>query len=117
MWTVVTELVEDWLETLDSESHQQVVAALEILEEAGPQLGRPLVDTISGSKFRNMKELRPGSAGESELRILFVFDPARSAVLLVAGDKKGHWRSWYRNAILIAERRYELYLERLQRRR
>ena len=60
-----------------------------MLERGGPAEGRPLVDTITGSKIPNMKELRPGSAGHSEIRILFVFDPWRAAILLVAGDKAG----------------------------
>ena len=54
-----------------------------------------------------MKELRPPSAGRTELRILFVFDPWRSAVLLVAGDKSGRWDKWYRMAIPRAEQLYE----------
>ncbi|HET9898245.1 MAG TPA: type II toxin-antitoxin system RelE/ParE family toxin [Streptosporangiaceae bacterium] len=58
-----------------------------------------------------MKELRPGSAGRSEIRILYVFDLRRNAVLLVAGDKAGQWAAWYRKAIPLAEERYELYLK------
>ena len=46
-----------------------------------------------------MKELRWPSAGRSEIRILLVFDPWRSAILLVAGDKSGQWDKWYRAAI------------------
>ncbi|MGH3274053.1 MAG: type II toxin-antitoxin system RelE/ParE family toxin [Streptosporangiaceae bacterium] len=57
-----------------------------------------------------MKELRPGSAGRSEVRILFCFDPARQAVLLVAGDKSGRWQEWYKQAIPLAEERYERWL-------
>lgn len=57
-----------------------------------------------------MKELRPPSAGRSEVRILFVFDPWRSAVLLVAGDKSGQWDTWYRTQIPRAEQLYEEYL-------
>ncbi len=57
-----------------------------------------------------MKELRPPSAGRSEVRILLVFDPWRSAVLLVAGDKSGQWSRWYRTAIPLAEQLYEDYL-------
>jgi hypothetical protein len=72
--------------------------------------GVPLVDTIAGSTIANLKELRPGSVGRSEIRILFVFDPWRSAILLVAGDKAGNWRRWYREAIPRAERLYETYL-------
>ncbi|MGO1594146.1 MAG: type II toxin-antitoxin system RelE/ParE family toxin [Ancrocorticia sp.] len=52
-----------------------MIAAIEVLREQEPQLGRPLVDTLIGSRHKNMKELRPGSSGRSELRILFAFDP------------------------------------------
>jgi hypothetical protein len=76
------------------------------------------VGTISGSTVKNLKELRPGSTGHSEIRILFVFDPWRSAILLVAGDKANDWQRWYRRAIPIAEQRYEMYLkERAQEQR
>ncbi|WP_374272041.1 type II toxin-antitoxin system RelE/ParE family toxin [Actinoplanes sp. M2I2] len=59
----------------------------------------------------NLEELRPPSRGRTEIRILFVFDPWRSAVLLVAGDKSGEWSRWYRNAIPEAEEFYALYLK------
>lgn len=58
-----------------------------------------------------MKELRPPSTRRSEIRILFVFDPWRSAVLLIAGDKSGRWSDWYRQEIPEAERRYEQYVK------
>ena len=102
---------------LDESSRAQVVAALEILQEHGPALGRPLVDNISGSRHRNMKELRPGSSGKSEIRILFAFDPIRQAILLVAGDKSGQWQRWYRKNIPIADELYDRYLEQLRRRK
>jgi hypothetical protein len=57
-----------------------------------------------------MKELRPPSAGRSEIRILLVFDPWRSVILLVAGDKSGQWNRWYRTAIPLAEELYATYL-------
>jgi hypothetical protein len=57
--------------------------AIEALSEEGPALGRPLVDTIKGSRLANLKELRPGSVGTSEVRLLFLFDPDRQAVILV----------------------------------
>lgn len=66
---------------------------------------RPLVDTIHGSSMANLKELRPGT-----VRILFAFDPWRSTILLVAGDKAGKWNAWYQTAIPLAEQRYERYL-------
>ena len=59
----------------------------------------------------DLKELRPGSAGRSEIRILYIFDPRRNAVLLVAGDKAGKWEAWYRQAIPLAEQRYDNYLK------
>jgi hypothetical protein len=68
------------------------------------------VDSITASRIANLKELRPPSAGRSEIRILFVFDPWRSAILLVAGDKSGQWDRWYRSAIPRAEQIYEDYL-------
>nr|WP_231618800.1 type II toxin-antitoxin system RelE/ParE family toxin [Nonomuraea sp. SBT364] len=97
-----------WIDALDERSRVQVVDAIDRLAEAGPSLGRPLVDKLEGAQVHNLKELRPGSAGRSEIRILFVFDPWRSAILLVGGDKSGDWSGWYRRAIPRAE---ELYLE------
>jgi hypothetical protein len=88
-WEVDPELIVDWLVALDQKSYELVIAALELLEERGPSLGRPVVDSVRGSRHANMKELRPGSSGRSELRVLFAFDPDRRAVLLVGGDKSG----------------------------
>lgn len=85
--------------------------AIYALSCSGPALGRPLVDTITGSAVRNLKELRPGSTGTSEIRILFAFDPWRSAILLVAGDKAGKWKRWYAETIPRAEHLYEIYLK------
>lgn len=96
-------MVDDWLDALDDDSADQVLAALTTLREVGPALGRPLVDTVTGSRHKNMKELRPGSRGRSELRVLFAFDPARRAILLVAGDKAGNWTKWYRTNMPLAD--------------
>ena len=107
-WDVrVLEEVESWLLALDDDTYDQVAAAIDKLAQDGPTLGRPLVDRIASAATHNLKELRPGSAGATEVRILFVFDPQRRAVLLVAGDKAGSWNAWYDKAIPIAERRYE----------
>lgn len=103
MWIVDLELIEEWLVSLDAESHDRVVAAIELLQERGPQLGRPIVDTMTQSRHKNMKELRPGSSGRSELRILFAFDPERSAIMLIAGDKAGSWKTWYKKNIPVAD--------------
>lgn len=114
IWDIDAGLIESWLKSLDPISRQRVVAALDVLEAEGPKLGRPLVDSIKGSRYKNMKELRPGSVGSSELRILFIFDPERRAILLVAGDKQGQWSDWYRRNLPIAEKRYDAHLRKLE---
>ncbi|WP_431944474.1 type II toxin-antitoxin system RelE/ParE family toxin [Micromonospora marina] len=104
----------DQLYVLDRDSHRLVNQAILVLERNGPAEGRPLVDSITASRLSNLKELRPPSAGRTEIRILFVFDPWRSAVLLVAGDKSGQWARWYREAIPEAEQLYDTYLKERQ---
>ncbi|WP_255431338.1 type II toxin-antitoxin system RelE/ParE family toxin [Streptacidiphilus sp. PB12-B1b] len=84
--------------------------AVLVLAVNGPTEGRPLVDRVHGSVLHNLKELRPGSSGRSEIRVLFMFDPWRSAVLLVAGKKAGDWTGWYDRAIPRAEALYDTYL-------
>ena len=111
-WEIrVTNELLAWIGTLDERTKAQVVDAIDRLAEAGPALGRPLVDSIAHSSVRNLKELRPGSAGRSEVRVLFAFDPWRSAILLTGGDKSGDWRGWYRRAIPHAEDLYAEYLK------
>jgi hypothetical protein len=111
---VMTRQVRDWLRALrtgDPITRRLVAQAIDQLLEEGAALGRPLVDRISGSRLHNLKELRPGSSGHSEVRVLFIFDPVRNAVLLVAGDKSGRWQEWYREAIPLAEELYEAYVK------
>ena len=84
-----------------------------VIDVRGPDEGRPLVDRIKGSQLHHLKELRPASTGETEVRILFIFDPARQMVLLVAGDKSRNWRGWYEVAIPLAESRYTEHLAAL----
>jgi hypothetical protein len=62
-----------------------------------------------------MKELRPGSTGGSEIRILFAFDPVRRAILLLAGDKSGQWERWYRQAIALADQRFDEHLAEMDK--
>lgn len=114
MWVVDIELISEWLASLDDDSREHVVAAVELLEEHGPHPGRPLVDTVVASRHRNMKELRPGSSGRSELRILFAFDPRRHAILLIAGDKAGRWKSWYRRRIPSADDLFDEHLRTME---
>ena len=106
-----TDEVAAWARDLrrtDPQAAEKVEAAVDVLAEYGPTLGRPLVDTLTGSKLANLKELRPR---QTNIRILFVFDPWRSAILLVAGDKTGQWHRWYEVAIPQAEQLFALYLK------
>jgi hypothetical protein len=81
------------------------------LQHLGPQLGRPLVDTLKGSKHANMKELR-FKAGNGVWRVAFVFDPSRAAILLVAGDKAGvAEKRFYKQLIAIADLRIDVHLK------
>jgi hypothetical protein len=78
---VMTRQVRDWLRALrsgDPVTRRLVAEAIDHLLDDGPALGRPLADRITGSRLHNLKELRPGSSGASEVRILFIFDPARA---------------------------------------
>lgn len=109
MWEVDFEYIREWLDSLDTLSVSFVLVAFEKLQEQGPTLGRPLVDTLSHTRVHNLKELRPVSPRGSEIRILFVFDQERRAIMLLGGDKaKGKnndekWNAWYRKAIPKAE--------------
>ncbi len=116
-WQILlVEEVAEWFQDLtknDPRTADQVEDAVDRLAAEGPTMGRPLVDRIHGSRHHNMKELRPGSTGLSEVRILFAFDPVRRAVLLVAGDKAGNWRGWYKTAVPTADERYDAHLVEL----
>ncbi|GAA3291625.1 hypothetical protein GCM10020218_064790 [Dactylosporangium vinaceum] len=97
---------EKWAESLDQSDAEALLAAVRILRDHGPALGRPLVDAIHGGRHANMKELRPGSTGRIEIRVLFAFDAQRSAILLVGGDKRGNWSGLYATAIPLADERF-----------
>jgi hypothetical protein len=73
-----------------------------------------VVDTVVRSRLKNMKELRPGSSGRSELRILFAFDPELRAILLVAGDNAGNWTKWYKTNIPVADDLFDDHLRILK---
>ena len=92
-WEILLlEPVNDWFLALrkdDPLTADKVEEALDELAACGPQLGRPLVDRIHSSKIHNLKELRPRVRGNAEVRLLFVFDPEREAIVLVAGNKAG----------------------------
>ena len=101
------------LSELPLEVRRAILAHSRLLREYGPQLGRPRVDTLNGSRHANMKEMRFGAAG-GEWRAAFAFDPERRAMLLVAGDKSGgSERRFYRELIRKADERFDRHLARL----
>ena len=118
MWEVSLHTeVEEWFLGVcrtDPNTADLIAEAIDLLAEQGPALGRPLVDRLHGSRFHNMKELRPGSSGSTEVRLIFAFDPMREAIFLVAGDKSGQWKTWYQSAIPLADERYEEHLMELK---
>lgn len=91
----------------------ELIASIAPLERLGPALGRPDVDTLNGSRYANMKELRFRADG-GVWRVAFAFDPRRNAILLVAGDKSGVSEAkFYKRLIDKADRRYRQHLESL----
>lgn len=102
-----------WWAALTEEQQEDITARVELLEQDGPALGRPVVDTVKGSAFHNMKELRCSSSGA--LRVLFAFDPRREAILLLGGDKSDDWNAWYEAAIPQADALYADYLRELRK--
>ena len=103
-----TDEFEVWWDSLSEDEQDRIAAGVRLLAAHGPSLGRPTVDTISGSRHVNMKELRAGTT-----RTLFAFDPRRTAILLLGGDKSGQWKSWYETAIPAADDLYDEHLESL----
>jgi hypothetical protein len=92
----------------------ELLAQAKLLGQFGPQLGRPRVDTLKGSRHANMKELRFDADG-GVWRVAFAFDPLREAVLLVAGDKSGGSEPrFYRSLIRTADARFSAHLIRTE---
>ena len=108
-WTVLfcDEVVEE-LAALEPGLRDELLAELRHLEIFGPKLGRPKVDTLKGSAYANMKELRFVYQGDP-YRYFFAFDPVRQAVVLVGGNKAGDKR-FYDRLIPIADARFANYL-------
>ncbi|WP_253444178.1 type II toxin-antitoxin system RelE/ParE family toxin [Halomonas sp. Y3] len=113
MWQIEqTSTFEEWYFSLDDTDRENVLAALLMLRERGPMLPRPHADTVNGSQYRNMKELRIQSQGRP-LRAFFAFDPRRTGIVLCAGDKTGNKR-FYDDLIPVADREYAAHLESLK---
>ena len=100
---------------LHKDVQDELLAHVELLEQVGPQLGRPRVDTLDGSRHANMKELR-FDAADGVWRVAFAFDPKRRAILLVAGDKSGIGeKRFYRRLIDKADARFDAHLAMIKR--
>lgn len=93
--------------------HDEVAVSVRLLEERGPSLGFPHSCGITGSRHSHMRELRTQHDGHP-LRTLYAFDPRRSAILLVGGDKTGDDR-WYDVNIPVVDRLYDEHLEQLRK--
>lgn len=115
-WTVeVTDEFVAEFNALPETVQNELLAHAKLLERFGPNLGRPTVDTLKGSKHSNLKELR-FDADNGVWRAAFAFDPRRHGVLLAAGDKSGaSEKRFYRGLIATADARLDAHLERLRK--
>ncbi|PHM35670.1 type II toxin-antitoxin system RelE/ParE family toxin [Xenorhabdus innexi] len=116
MWDVITtEYFDAWFLAQDDELRESVYEAMGVLERFGPNLGRPYVDTLYGSDFPNMKELRVQHAGDP-IRAFFAFDPKRRAIVLCAGNKTGvNEKRFYNDMIRQADSEYRRHLNNLEK--
>lgn len=113
MWHVeTTGIFDEWFEAQTQALKEDLLAAMQILSEYGPQLGRPFADTVKGSVFPNMKELRVQHQG-SPIRAFFAFDPSRCGIVLCAGDKTGlNEKKFYKEMIKLADAEYRKHVNK-----
>ncbi len=110
-WTVLFhDAFDAEFEALVEDLQDELLAHAKLLAAFGPDLGRPTVDTLKGSRHTNMKELRFSWNGQV-WRVAFAFDPQRQAILLVGGDKGGaDQRRFYKRLLAVADARYDDHL-------
>jgi hypothetical protein len=114
MWRVeFTDEFEGWWNSLTEGEQDAIDRCVGLLERLGPSLSRPHADTVAGSKHSNMKELRTQNAGHP-IRTFFAFDPRRTAILLIGGDKTGDGR-FYDRMLPIADELYDRHLAELRK--
>ena len=114
MWTIkTTDMFDHWFSSLNDIDRASVLAALLVLREKGPGLSRPYADTLRGSRFSNMKELRIQSRGDP-IRAFFAFDPARTGIVLCAGNKVGNEKRFYDEMIPVADREFTNWLNTIK---
>ncbi len=101
-----------WWNTLSAEEQEDVAAYVALLEERDVRLGHPYSSAINGSRHGHMRELRVQSGGRPT-RIFYAFDPRRTAILLIGGDKTGDDR-FYERFIPIADRLYDEHIDELR---
>jgi hypothetical protein len=110
MWNIeVTDQFIEWWDSLTVEEQESVKGPVNLLEQHGPSLARPTVDTVTGSRHPNMKELRAGT-----IRVLFAFNPSRTAILLIGGDKRDRWQAFYAEMIPLADDLFDEHLAELR---
>ncbi|WP_174891460.1 type II toxin-antitoxin system RelE/ParE family toxin [Candidatus Hamiltonella defensa] len=116
MWEVITtECFDEWFLSQNDSLREALYEAMGILEKFGPKLGRPHVDTLNGSDFPNMKELRVQHSGYP-IRAFFAFDPTRRAIILCAASKTGlNERRFYKDMIRLADSEYRKHLAKLEK--
>jgi hypothetical protein len=103
----------EWWQGLTEAEQESVNAHVRLLQERGPQLGHPHSSGIARSKHRHMRELRIQHRGRP-YRVLYAFDPRRTAILLIGGDKTGDDR-WYEEYVPLADRLYDEHLAALRK--
>lgn len=110
---VTTDELDHWVRSLGQGERNEIAAMLDALTRFGPSLGRPVADTLNGSSYANMKELR-GKTPAAVLRIAFAFDPQRVAQVLCGGNKKGvSEKRFYKRLIDRADALYKRHLDDL----
>jgi hypothetical protein len=102
-----------WWNTLSEDEQEDVAAIVGLLEEKGTQLPFPFSTGVGSSKHSHMRELRVQSKS-NPLRILYAFDPRRTAILLIGGNKRGDKR-WYKTYVPIADKLYADHLAELKK--
>jgi hypothetical protein len=114
-WKIITsEAYDTWFLAQTDDDKALIRYKVLLLEEHGPNLGRPHADTLKGSKkLSNLKELR-AKTDTHIFRVPYIFDPERKGVILTGGDKKGrNQRKFYKDLIREAEQVYTAYLENI----
>ncbi len=102
----------DWWDALSADEQESVNFGVRLLQERGPHLKRPYADTVQGSHYPNMKELRCQHEGRP-YRVLYALDPQRVGILLIGGDKTGNSR-WYDEYVPRADAIYKRHLSELE---